>query len=163
MPYLEERVEQLEKEVQKIKKLKKTEEYKSPQQFAEFMGITINHVRNLIARGEIKVIRLGECIRIPMSQIDEEQKEKKTSSMKEAIFGQEDYGKKNGTDTDRSIDMFDKHTYNSIVAGIIYGDRRYGMDRQIKKPLRSGNSVKGQRKTYKFIIAYTEVFENEIL
>nr|DAY55097.1 MAG TPA: hypothetical protein [Caudoviricetes sp.] len=37
------------------------------------------------------------------------------------------------------------------------------MDRQIKKPLRSGNSVKGQRKTYKFIIAYTEVFENEIL
>ena len=87
MPYLEERVEQLEKEVQKIKKLKKTEEYKSPQQFAEFMGITNNHVRNLISRGEIKVIRLGECIRIPMSQFDEEQKEKKTSSMKEAIFG----------------------------------------------------------------------------
>lgn len=87
MPYLEERVEKLEKEVQKIKKLKKTEEYKSPQQFAEFMGITINHVRNLISRGEIKVIRLGECIRIPMSQFDEEQKEKKTSSMKEAIFG----------------------------------------------------------------------------
>lgn len=87
MPYLEERVEQLEKEVQKIKKLKKTEEYKSPQQFAEFMGITINHVRNLIARGEIKVIRLGECIRIPMSQFNEEQEEKRPSSMKEAIFG----------------------------------------------------------------------------
>ena len=163
MPYLEERVEQLEKEVQKIKKLKKTEEYKSPQQFAEFMGITINHVRNLIARGEIKVIRLGECIRIPMSQFDEEQKEKKTSSMKEAIFGQEDYGKKNGTDTDRSIDMFDKYTYNSIVAGVIYGDRRYGMDRQIKKPLWSGNSDKGQRKTYRCIIAQPEVFENEFL
>lgn len=87
MPYLEERVEQLEKEVREIKKLKKTEEYKSPQQFAEFMGITINHVRNLITRSEIKVIRLGECIRIPMSQFDKEQKEKKTSSMKEAIFG----------------------------------------------------------------------------
>lgn len=87
MPYLEERVEQLEKEVREIKKLKKTEEYKSPQQFAEFMGVTHTHVRNLIYRGEIKVIRLGECIRIPMSQFDREQEEKRTSSMKEAIFG----------------------------------------------------------------------------
>lgn len=59
--------------------------------------------------------------------------------------------------------MFDKRTYNSIVAGIIYGDRRHGMDRQIKKPLWSGNSDKGQRKTYRCIIAQPEVFENEFL
>lgn len=87
MAYLEERVEELERAVNEIQKKKREEEYKSPQQFAEFMGVTHTHVRNLIYRGEIKAIHLGDCVRIPMSQFNEEQEEKRPSSMKEAIFG----------------------------------------------------------------------------
>lgn len=85
MPYLEERIEQLEKEVQELREAKKAEQYKTPAQLAEIMGCTSQHVGNLIKRGEIEAVRLGTLVRIPMSQFDK--KIDSVSKMKQAVFG----------------------------------------------------------------------------
>lgn len=87
--YLEERIEQLEKEIVELKKERKERRFKTPDQLAELVHCSPAHIRNLANRGEIEVIRLGTSIRIPMDQFDQdsEDKEQGASSMREAIFG----------------------------------------------------------------------------
>lgn len=87
--YLEERIEQLEKEIAELKKERKERRFKTPDQLAELVHCSPAHIRNLANRGEIEVIRLGTSIRIPMDQFDQdnEVEEHGVSSMREAIFG----------------------------------------------------------------------------
>ena len=87
MPYLEERIEHLEKEVQELREAKRAEQYKTPAQLAEIMGCTSQHVGNLIKRGEIEAVRLGTLVRIPMSQFEKKNCNETTSKMKQVIFG----------------------------------------------------------------------------
>ena len=87
--YLEERIEQLEKEIAELKKERKERKFKTPDQLAKLVHCSPAHIRNLANRGEIEVIRLGTSIRIPMDQFEHdcEDEEPGLSSMREAIFG----------------------------------------------------------------------------
>lgn len=89
MPYLEQRIEQLEIEIAELKKERKERKFKTPDQLAKLVHCSPAHIRNLANRGEIEVIRLGTSIRIPMDQFDHdcEDEEPGVSSMREAIFG----------------------------------------------------------------------------
>ena len=71
--YLEERVEQLEKQIEELKEQKKNELYLSPAQFAEKMSCSRSMVTKLVQNGEIEALRLGKLIRIPMSQFEEKE------------------------------------------------------------------------------------------
>jgi len=42
----------------------------SPAEFAAATGCTPTHVRNLIARGELRTFRLGRLVRIPAGEVD---------------------------------------------------------------------------------------------
>ena len=41
----------------------------SPTEFAEAIGVTRQHVHNLIARGELRAVKVGRCTRIPASEV----------------------------------------------------------------------------------------------
>lgn len=81
--YLEERVAQLEKEVESFKEQKKNEQYLSPAQFAEKMSCSRSMVTKLVQNGEIQALRLGKLIRIPMSQFEGKEEEK---NWKDIVF-----------------------------------------------------------------------------
>jgi len=40
----------------------------SPTEFAEAIGVTRQHVHNLIARGDLRSVKVGRCTRIPASE-----------------------------------------------------------------------------------------------
>lgn len=82
--YLEQRVEQLEREIREIKEQKKNEQYLSPKEFAEKMSCSQSFVTKLIREGEIKALKLGKRFRIPMSQFEE--KEGTEQSWKDIVF-----------------------------------------------------------------------------
>lgn len=81
--YLEDRVAQLEKEVEAFKEQKTNEQYLSPAQFAEKMSCSRSMVTKLVQNGEIQALRLGKLIRIPMSQFEGKEEEK---SWKDIVF-----------------------------------------------------------------------------
>lgn len=82
--YLEQRVEQLEKEVRDLKEQKKNEQYLSPKEFAEKMSCSQSLITRMVRDGEIKALRIGKLIRIPMSQFEE--KEGSEPSWKDIVF-----------------------------------------------------------------------------
>ena len=82
--YLEQRVEQLEKEVRDLKEQKKNEQYLSPKEFAEKMSCSQSLVTRMVRDGEIQALRIGKLIRIPMSQFEE--KEGSEPSWKDIVF-----------------------------------------------------------------------------
>ncbi|MBR9961236.1 excisionase family DNA-binding protein [Anaerostipes sp. Marseille-Q3525] len=82
--YLEQRVEQLEREIRELKKQKKNEQYLSPAQFAEKMSCSKSFVTKMVKSGEIQALRMGKLIRIPMSQFEE--KEGAEQSWKDIVF-----------------------------------------------------------------------------
>lgn len=81
--YLEERVEQLEQQIEELKAQRQSENYLTPAQFAEkelFKSISVKMTQN----GDVKVIRLGKLVRIPMSQFEKE--ENKEKAWKDVVF-----------------------------------------------------------------------------
>lgn len=82
--YLEQRVEQLEKEVRDLKEQKKNEQYLSPKELAEKMSCSQSLVTRMVRDGEIQALRIGKLIRIPMSQFEE--KEGSEQSWKDIVF-----------------------------------------------------------------------------
>lgn len=82
--YLEERVGQLEKEIQELKEQKKNEQYLTPKEFAEKMSCSQSFVTKMVKNGEIKALRMGKLIRIPMSQFEETGETEK--SWKDIVF-----------------------------------------------------------------------------
>ena len=73
--YLEQRVEELERQMREIKEQKKSEQYLSPKEFAEKMSCSQSFVTKMVKSGEI---------RIPMSQFEE--KEGAEPSWKDIVF-----------------------------------------------------------------------------
>lgn len=96
--FLEERVEQLEKQVEFLTKLlqsnrnsEKPEEYVTPKQLAKKLNRSTNTIYIRIRTGEIQSIKKAGGILIPMSQFNTseeamKQKPKKELGMKEKIF-----------------------------------------------------------------------------
>lgn len=82
--YLEQRVEELEREVRELKEQKKNEQYLSPKKFAEKMICSQSFVTKMVKSGEIQTLRMGKLIRIPMSQF--EGKEGTEQSWKDIVF-----------------------------------------------------------------------------
>ena len=75
---------QLEKEVRDLKEQKKNEQYLSPKEFAEKMSCSQSLITRMVRDGEIKALRIGKLIRIPMSQFEE--KEGSEQSWKDIVF-----------------------------------------------------------------------------
>lgn len=40
----------------------------SPAEFAEAIGVTRQHIHNLINRGDLRAVKVGRCTRIPASE-----------------------------------------------------------------------------------------------
>ena len=83
--YLEERVEQLEQQIEELKTQRQSENYLTPAQFAEKMSCSRSMVTKLVQNGEIEALRLGKLIRIPMSQFEEKEGSKE-QSWKDVVF-----------------------------------------------------------------------------
>lgn len=84
MMYLEQRVEELEREMRELKEQKKNEQYLSPKEFAEKMNCSQSFVTKMVKSGEIRALRIGKLIMIPMSQFEE--KEGTEQSWKDIVF-----------------------------------------------------------------------------
>lgn len=82
--YLEQRVEELERQMREFKEQKKSEQYLSPKEFAEKMSCSKSFVTKMVKSGEIQALRMGKLIRIPMSQF--EGKEGTEQSWKDIVF-----------------------------------------------------------------------------
>lgn len=82
--YLEQRVEELERQMREFKEQKKSEQYLSPKEFAEKMSCSQSFVTKMVKSGEIQALRIGKLIRIPMSQFGE--KEGTEQSWKDIVF-----------------------------------------------------------------------------
>lgn len=82
--YLEQRVEELERQMREFKEQKKSEQYLSPKEFAEKMSCSQSLVTRMVRDGEIQALRIGRLIRIPMSQFKE--KEGSEPSWKDIVF-----------------------------------------------------------------------------
>lgn len=82
--YLEQRVEELERQMREFKEQKKSEQYLSPKEFAEKMSCSQSLVTRMVRDGEIQALRIGRLIRIPMSQFEE--KEGSEPSWKDIVF-----------------------------------------------------------------------------
>lgn len=82
--YLEERVEQLEQQIEELKAQRQSENYLTPAQFAKKMNCSRALVSKMTQNGDVKVIRLGRLIRIPMSQFEKE--ENKEKAWKDVVF-----------------------------------------------------------------------------
>lgn len=82
--YLEQRVEELERQMREFKEQKKSEQYLSPKEFAEKMSCSQAFVTKMVRNGEIQALRMGNLIRIPMSQFEE--KEGTEQSWKDIVF-----------------------------------------------------------------------------
>lgn len=82
--YLEQRVEELERQMKEFKEQKKSEQYLSPKEFAEKMSCSQSLVTRMVRDGEIQALRIGRLIRIPMSQFEE--KEGSEPSWKDIVF-----------------------------------------------------------------------------
>ena len=82
--YLEERVEQLEQQIEELKAQRQSENYLTPAQFAEKMNCSRASVSKMTQNGDVKVIRLGKLVRIPMSQFETE--ENKEKAWKDVVF-----------------------------------------------------------------------------
>lgn len=97
MPYLEERIEILEKAIQQLTydvgfwKAKATDRFLTVKETANLLGCTDQTVRNKIKSGHIYCTTKAGDPRIPVSQFysDQEfyQKAKRAKEMKKAIFG----------------------------------------------------------------------------
>ena len=82
--YLEQRVEELERQMREFKEQKKSEQYLSQKEFAEKMSCSQSFVTKMVKSGEIQALRMGKLIRIPMSQFEE--KEGTEQSWKDIVF-----------------------------------------------------------------------------
>lgn len=82
--YLEQRMEQLEREIQELKEQRKAEQYVTPKEFAERMTCSQSFVTKMIKEGQIKALKIGKLYRIPMSQFEE--KENEEDSWKTLVF-----------------------------------------------------------------------------
>ena len=83
--YIEQKIEQLEREIEELKEQKKSEQYLTPAQFAEKMHCSKGFVTKMIREGEIQALKMGRLVRIPMSQF-EEKKGETEKTWKDIVF-----------------------------------------------------------------------------